>query len=105
MISYKKALEVIQKKIPYKSHTKIIPLLDSIKHVSAQDIFAISSLPLTDVSLKDGYALRKNEKYEVSTGDNLKEGTLAVIPFEEEVSENFELGYNIKKSWRRYTTR
>lgn len=98
MISYKKALEIIQKKIPYKSHTKIIPLLDSIKHVSAQDVFAISSLPLTDVSLKDGYALRKDDKYEVSTGDNLQEGTLAVIPFEEELSETFELDYNVKKA-------
>lgn len=58
-------------------------ILDSIKHVSASDIYAHTSLPPTDISLKDGFALCENEIYEVSTGDPLKEGTTAVIPLED----------------------
>lgn len=61
----------------------MISILASVRHINAENIYAISSLPLTDISLKDGIAICKNETYEVSTGDPLKEGTTAVIPLEE----------------------
>lgn len=98
MISYEKALEIITNKISFTSHTRFVPLLDSVKHVSAQDIYAICSLPLTNVSLRDGYALSSHKKYEVSTGDSLDDDIIAVIPFEEDIPENPELYHNIKKA-------
>lgn len=98
MISYEEALEIITKHVPTTLETKFVPLFSAVKHIAAQDIHALSSLPLNDVSLKDGYALTKEGRFEVSTGDSLPEGTLAVIPFEEEIPTNIELGYNIKKA-------
>lgn len=98
MISYEKALEIITNKITVTPHTRFIPLLECVKHISAQNIYAICSLPLTNVSLKDGYAITSHEKYEVSTGDSLTNDVIAVIPFEEEIPKKIETYFNIKKA-------
>jgi len=100
-ISYKNALDIIYSKISIVSIIREIPILDSVKHVCAQDIYAQFALPKYPISLKDGFALlhvdtnkellikEKMTKltsgfaYEVSTGDFLIEGTSAVIPIED----------------------
>jgi molybdopterin molybdotransferase len=82
-INYKDALDIITSKISVISHTKEIPILDSVKHICAQDIYAIEDLPKYPISLKDGFGILENERYEVSTGDILREGTIGVVPLEE----------------------
>lgn len=82
-INYKDALDIITSKVSVISHTKEIPILDSVKHICAQNIYATTDLPQYPISLKDGFGILENERYEVSTGDILKEGTIGVIPFEE----------------------
>lgn len=70
-------------------------LLDSVKHICAENIYATNSLPTHAIALKDGYAYLDSENYEVSTGDILKEGTSFVIPYEE-TFDNPPYMYNIK---------
>jgi len=95
MINYEEALSIITNKLSVVSHTKNMALLDSVKHVCAQDIYAITSLPTHPIALKDGYAFLDDKKYEVSTGEILKDGTTAVIPYEEDIISPPYM-YNIK---------
>lgn len=101
LIDYTEALHIINSKISVTTQSMKIPLLDSIKHINADDIYATHSLPKKDISLKDGYGVRaidigqkttlNNEIkilcdgfcYELSTGDSIKEGTQAIVPFED----------------------
>lgn len=98
MISYEQALKIITTQIPSNNTTKFLPIFSSVKHISAQNIHALTSLPLSNLSLKDGFALTPKGSYEVSTGDNLKEGTICVIPFEERIPQELPIGYNIKNA-------
>lgn len=84
MIFYEEALQIINKKIIPIESTKEVPLLKSTKHICAQTIKAIISIPPTNIALKDGYAYTNNSKFEVSTGDNLNDDVKFVIPFEED---------------------
>ncbi|MDA7847960.1 molybdopterin molybdotransferase MoeA [Sulfurospirillum sp.] len=97
MINYEEALSIITNKLSIVSHTRDIPLLDSVKHVCAKNVYAMTSLPTHPIALKDGFAFLDDESYEVSTGDILKYGTLAVVPYEESIS-NPPYMYNIKKA-------
>ena len=97
MINYKKALSIITNRLLAISKTKEMSLLDSIKHVCAQDIYANRSLPAYPIALKDGFAFLDDKSYEVSTGDILKSGTKAVVPYEESLI-NPPYMYNIKKA-------
>ena len=97
MINYEEALNILSNKLSVVSHTKEMPLLDSVKHVCAKSIYATTSLPTHPISLKDGFAFLENESYEVSTGDILKSGTRAVVPYEESL-ENPPYMYNIKEA-------
>ena len=97
MINYEEALNIITSKLSGVSKTKQMALLDSVKHICAKDIYATTSLPTHAISLKDGIAFLANDKYEVSTGDILKEGTLAVVP-DEESMQNPPNMYNIKEA-------
>lgn len=98
MINYEEALKIITDKISSTTKIKTIPLMDSVKHISAEDIYANHSLPSSNVSLKDGYALRDDGKHEVSTGELLEDDVIAVIPFEEEAPKQLEPFLNIKKA-------
>jgi molybdopterin molybdotransferase len=95
MINYEEALSIITNKLSVVSHTKNMALLDSVKHVCAKSIYATTSLPTHPIALKDGFAFLDNESYEVSTGDILKDGTVAVVPYEESL-ENPPYMYNVK---------
>lgn len=109
-ISYEEALDIINSKISVVSNIKKTPVLDSIKHICAENIYATTSLPKKPISLKDGYALIDDATdtfYEVSTGDELQENTSKVIPFEDAVftkqneiqlEENLPYMYNIKEA-------
>jgi molybdopterin molybdotransferase len=101
LIDYTSALHIIKSKVSVTTQSMKIPLLDSIKHISAHNIYATHSLPKRNISLKDGYGIRvadigkqavlKNNIqkledgfcYELSTGDSIKEGTQAIVPFED----------------------
>lgn len=96
MINYEEALSIITNKLIIASKTKKMALLDSVKHICAQDIYATTSLPTHAIALKDGYAFIQNDSYEVSTGDILKKGTKYVIPYEENI-DNPPYMYNIKQ--------
>jgi len=96
MINYEEALNIITNKLSVASKTKKMALLDSVKHICAEDIYATSSLPTHAIALKDGYAFLEGNSYEVSTGDILKVGTDFVIPYEENL-ENPPYMYNIKE--------
>lgn len=100
MISYEDALKIINNKVSVISNIKEMKILDSVKHICAQNIYATTSLPEHDISLRDGYAILNNQKYEVSTGDILKEGTSAVIPFEniQTQQQNLPNKFNIKEA-------
>jgi molybdopterin molybdotransferase len=97
MISYEKALQIITKRvIPIKS-TKVVPLLKATKHISAQTIEAKTSIPPSNISLKDGYAYSKTDKFEVFTGDSLSDDIEFVIPFEDDENlSSLPKFYNIK---------
>ena len=95
MINYEEALSIITNKLSGPAKTKKMALLDSVKHICAQDIHATTTLPTHAIALKDGYAFLKNKSYEVSTGDILKEGTEFVIPYEEDIKDAPYM-YNIK---------
>ncbi|MBE0491604.1 MAG: molybdopterin molybdotransferase MoeA [Sulfurospirillum sp.] len=121
-IAYTRALEIITTNIQTNPKPICMPLLSSIKHIAALDIFATVSLPSWDISLKDGYGVRLNDRgkcvvldlqkhfledgitYELSTGDAIKEGTQAVVALEETrklpdgiaLPKDFEKGQNIK---------
>ncbi len=97
MINYEEALNIISKKLLAVSHTKKIPLLDSVKYICAQSLYANTSLPPHPIALKDGFAFLGDKKHEVSTGDTLKEGTFAVVAYEEKMT-NPPYMYNIKKA-------
>ena len=97
MINYEEALSIITNKLSIVSHTIDISLLNSVKHVCAKNIYAITSLPTHPFSLKNGFAFLGDKRYEVSTGDILKDGTFAVVPYEECIS-NPTYMYNIKKA-------
>ena len=97
MINYEDALNILSNKLSIVSHTKEMALLDSVKHVCASNIYATTSLPTHPIALKDGFAFLYNENYEVSTGQILKKGTSAVIPYEEKYS-NPPYMYNIKEA-------
>ncbi len=97
MINYEEALNIITTKLTVVSQIREIPLLDSVKHICAQDIYSKTSLPTHPIALKDGFGLLKNERYEVSTGDILKEGTFAVEAYEENIT-NPPYMYNIKSA-------
>ena len=97
MINYEEALNILSNKLCVVSHTKEIPLLDSVKHICAKSIYATTSLPTHPISLKDGFAFLENESYEVSTGDILKSATIAVVPYEESL-KNPPYMYNIKEA-------
>ncbi|WP_024954920.1 molybdopterin-binding protein [Sulfurospirillum arcachonense] len=98
MISYKNALEIIANEISTASETKNLPLLACVKHICAEDLYASSDLPSAPISLRDGIALLGNKSYQVSTGDTLKEGTVAVIPLEEiNNSNHVTMKQNIKE--------
>jgi len=96
MINYEEALSIIENKLPVAAEIKNIPLLDSVKHICAENIYATTSLPTHAIALKDGHAFMENCNYEVSTGDILKEGTKFVIPYEETFTNPPHL-YNIKE--------
>ena len=97
MINYEEALNILLNKLSVVSHIKEMPLLDSVKHICAKSIYATTSLPTHPIALKDGFAFLKNESYEVSTGDILKSGTSAVVPYEESLT-NSPYMYNIKEA-------
>ena len=97
MINYEEALSIITNKLNGVSFIKELALLDSVKHICAQSIYATTSLPTHPIALKDGFAFLENESYEVSTGDILKEGTKSVVPYEEDI-KNPPYMYNIKKA-------
>jgi molybdopterin molybdotransferase len=97
MINYEEALSIVTNKLSVVSHTKNMALLDSVKHVCAQNIYATTSLPTHPIALKDGFALLKDDSYEVSTGDILKHETIAVVPYEEDLT-NPPYMYNIKEA-------
>lgn len=100
-ISYKEALQIISSKISVISDKKEIPILDSVKHICAQNVYASTPLPKYPISLKDGFAVLHSDKnrkliikddikklcagftYEISTGEILREGTTAIVPFED----------------------
>ncbi|WP_458700723.1 molybdopterin-binding protein [Sulfurospirillum sp. 1307] len=95
MKSYEEALEIIKNKIIPIKLTKMTPLLNSTKHICAQRLRAKTSIPATNIALKDGYAYL--DKIEVSTGDILNDDVKYVIPFEENQNQsNIPLFYNIK---------
>lgn len=95
MIDYEEALNIITNKLAGVAKTKKMALLDSVKHICADDIYATTSLPTHAIALKDGYAFVNEKSYEVSTGDILEEGTNFVIPYEESI-QNPPYMYNIK---------
>ena len=97
MINYEEALNILSNKLSVVSHTKEMALLDSVKHICAKNIYATTSLPTHPIALKDGFAFLENESYEVSTGDSLKSGTKAVVPYEESLT-NPPYMYNIKEA-------
>ena len=95
MINYEEALNTLSNKLSVVSSTKKMQLLDSVKHICAQNIYATVSLPTHPIALKDGFAFLDDKQYEVSTGDILKEGTTAVVAHEENTT-NPPYMYNIK---------
>jgi len=97
MINYEKALKIISKELLVVLQTKKIPLLDSVKHICAQNLYATVSIPTHPIALKDGFALLDDERYEVSTGDILKEGTLSVVAYEQREANPPKM-YNIKQA-------
>ncbi len=97
MINYEEALSIVTNKLSIVSHTKDMALLDSVKHICAKNIYAITSLPTHPIALKDGFAFCNNEKYEVSTGEILKDGTSSVIAYEDSTT-NPPYMYNIKNA-------
>lgn len=97
MINYEEALNILSNKLSVVSHTKEMALLDSVKHICAKSIYATTSLPTHPIALKDGFAFLEDESYEVSTGDILKSGTKAVVPYEESLT-NPPYMYNIKEA-------
>ncbi len=97
MINYEEALNILKIELKSLTKTKVMPLLDSVKHVSAQNIYATLSLPTQNISLKDGYAYIDDTNYEVATGEILKPHTKYVIPYEED-HKNAHYMYNIKQS-------
>ena len=97
MINYEEALSIITNRLCVVSYTKNMALLDSVKHICAKSIYASTSLPTHPIALKDGFAFLENESYEVSTGDILKSGTKAVVPYEESLTKP-PCMYNIKKA-------
>ena len=96
MINYEEALSIVTNKLSVVSHTKNMALLDSVKHVCAKNIYATTSLPTHPISLKDGFALLENGRYEVSTGEILKNGVFAVVPYEDNTTKTPPYMYNIK---------
>jgi molybdopterin molybdotransferase len=97
MINYEEALNILSNKLSVVSHTKEMALLDSVKHICVKSIYATTSLPTHPIALKDGFAFLEDESYEVSTGDILKNGTKAVVPYEESLI-NPPYMYNIKEA-------
>jgi len=97
MINYEEALNILTNKLSIVSYTKNMPLLDSVKHICAQDIFATTSLPTHPIALKDGFAFFGDDKYEVSTGDILKSGTTNVVAYED-ADSNYQKMQNIKEA-------
>jgi len=97
MINYEEALSIITNKLSVISKTKDIALLGSVKHICAQNIYALTTLPTHPIALKDGFAFLKDKCYEVSTGDILKKHTLAVVPHEENIKKPPYM-YNIKQA-------
>lgn len=97
MINYEEALNILNLKVSPILKTKELALLDSVKHICAQDIYATISLPTHPISLRDGFAFLENESYEVSTGDILKKDTIGVVPYEEELRKPSSM-CNIKKA-------
>lgn len=122
-ITYDEALGIINTKIQGVSKKYAIDIQSAVKHVCAEDIYAKHDLPKYPISLRDGYGIRakdakdiltidntslsleKNTAYELSTGDNLKEGTTAVVPLEDvkhidtehiQIFESLEEGAYIK---------
>jgi molybdopterin molybdotransferase len=95
MINYEEALSIITNKLCVVSHTKNMALLDSVKHICAKNIYATTSLPTHPIALKDGFAFLDDKKYEVSTGEILKDGTFSVIAYEDSIT-NPPYMYNIK---------
>jgi len=97
MINYEEALNILSTKLKSVSKTKKLALLDSVKHICAEDIYATTSLPTHPISLKDGFAFLEDERYEVATGDILKKGTIGVVPYEEGSIKPSYM-YNIKET-------
>ena len=109
-LSYHEALQAIQTNANYLENCESLPLFDALNHVAAHAINASFELPKSAISLRDGYAIRLNERnliprkecIMVSTGDALSSNIDAVIALEEAVIENdyLHIPLHVKSGWQ-----
>lgn len=110
-IPYENALQIIAEKISAKTTIFNIPIQNAVKHICAQDVYATSMMPEKPIALKDGYGVSyidsmgnymidPTKSPELSTGDIIPQGILAVVPFEDNDPGNFKIkiGENIKEA-------
>lgn len=109
-LSYHEALQAIQTNANYLENCESLPLFDALNRVAAHAINASFELPKSAISLRDGYAIRLNERnliprkecIMVSTGDALSSNIDAVIALEEAVIENdyLHIPLHVKSGWQ-----
>ncbi len=88
-MSLKSALELIYHHVKPKQNTKLVPISKASRRFIANNFYASFSLPLKNISLRDGYALKKDdttqsflhvkELKKVSTGSYLKQKYIGIV--------------------------